>query len=181
MGQTNMRSTQLSLISAREDGFSLIELLLYVAIVSALLLSIVGFYAITLDARVKNQAIDEVNQQGVYAMDQITQSIRNSTSITLPTSAGSGPLLTLVEPTSLLSPTSYSLSGGVLQVQEGLNSPVSLTNSHVTINSFTAKNLSRPGTNGIIQVSFVVSINNATGRSAYDYSQTFTSSAEVAW
>ena len=165
----------------KQTGFTLIELLLYTAIVGSLLLAVVGFYGATLDTRVKNQAIAEVNQQGTLVMDQITQSIRNATSITLPIAAGSGAVLTLVVPTASLSPTTYSLNGTTLQIVEGTNTAVPLTGSRVQVSALTFKNVTRTGTNGVVQISFTVSYNNGTGRSTYDYSKTFTSSAEVSW
>lgn len=164
-----------------EHGFTLIELLLYVAIVGVLLLSVVGFYTLALDSRIKNQAIAEVNQQGTLVMDQITQTVRNATSITAPAAAASGTTLTLVVPTGSLSPTTYNLSGTTLQVTEGTGAAVALTSSDVKISSLTFKNLTRSGTNGIVQVSFVASYNNTTGRTGYDYQKTFTTSAEVGW
>lgn len=92
-----------------QKGFTLIELLLYVAIVGILLLSAVGFFALSTEARVKNQAISEVNQQGVAAMDNILQSIRNATAVTAPALGATGSSLTLTVPTAALSPTIFDL------------------------------------------------------------------------
>jgi len=165
----------------KERGFTLIELLLYVAIVSVLLLSVVGFYTLALDSRIKNQAIAEVNQQGTLVLGQITQTIRNATSITTPAAGASGASLAMVVPTGSLSPTTYALNGTTLQITEGAAAAVSLTSSDVKVSALTFKNLTRTGTNGLVQVSFVVSYNNATGRAGYDYQKTFTTSAEVGW
>ncbi len=164
-----------------QAGFTLIELVVYVAIVGVLLLSIVSFYGLVIDVRVKNQSIAEVNQQGQLAMDGITQTIRNATSITTPALASSGAALTLVVPTGSLSPTVFKLNGTALQITAGVSTPVALTGSKVQISSLTFKNLTRAGTNGIVQVSFVISRTNNTGRATYDYQKTFTTSAEIGW
>lgn len=173
MGQTNMKRQQ--------AGYTLIELILYVGIVGGLLLAVTGFFGISVSSRVKNQSISEVNQQGAYAMDYITQSIRNADSITLPLAAGSGAQLTLVVPTASLSPTIFTLNSGVLQVQEGVAAAVPLTSSKVTISGLTFTNLSRTGTPGIVRVSFTVTRNSTAGTNDYDYSKTFTSSAALRW
>ncbi|HEX3568779.1 MAG TPA: type II secretion system protein [Candidatus Saccharimonadales bacterium] len=165
----------------KQAGFTLIELLLYVAIVGSLLLAVVTFYGMTLDQRIKNQAIAEVNQQGTQVMDQMTQTIRNATSITTPTTAASGSTLILVVPTAASSPTTFALNGTALQITEGTGSAIALTGTRVKVGSVAFTNLTRSGTNGIIQISFVVSYANNTGRTTYDYQKTFTSSAEVRW
>lgn len=95
----------------RQDGYTLLELLLYVAIVGSLLMSITYFFGIIADARIKNQSVSEVNDQGVALMDYLTQTIRNASSITSPTAGSLGTSLTLAVPTGGLSPTIFSTAG----------------------------------------------------------------------
>ncbi|HSW77345.1 MAG TPA: type II secretion system protein [Candidatus Chromulinivoraceae bacterium] len=98
----------------RSSGFTLIELLLYVAIVGGLLLSVSYFFAMAADSRLKNQTISEINQQGAAVMDYITQTIRNSTSISIPTRAGMAANLKLVVPTGTLSPTLFDTTSNTI-------------------------------------------------------------------
>lgn len=99
----------------KQTGYTLIELLLYVTIVGSLLVSVSLFFGTVTDSRVKNQAVSEVDEQGAALMDYITQTIRNGTSITTPATAGAvNPSLTLVVPTSSLSPTIFDTSGAVM-------------------------------------------------------------------
>ncbi len=162
-----------------QAGYTLIELLLYVAIVGVLLTATVGFFGLVADARVKNQTISEVNDQGTFAMDYLTQTIRNATSITAPALGASSSSLTLVVPTANLSPTIFNVLGATLQVQEGSGTAVALTNSKIQVTNFTVKNLSRSGTSGIVQISFTLNRVNTAGRNEYDYTQTFTTSAAI--
>jgi type II secretory pathway pseudopilin PulG len=164
-----------------QAGYTLIELLLYVTIIGTLLTTITYFFGITVDARVKNQSIAEVNDQGAAVMDYITQTIRNATSITAPTAGTSGASLTLVVPTGSLSPTIFSLSGTILQVKEGAGAAVALTSSDVQVTSLTFTNLTRSGTAGVVRVSFTIIRTNPNNRNEYDYQKTFTNSAEIAW
>jgi prepilin-type N-terminal cleavage/methylation domain-containing protein len=163
----------------RQAGFTLIELLLYVAIVGSLLLSVTAFFSVALEARIKSRTIAEINQQGSAAMDYMLQTIRTSTSITTPVAAGSGSSLTIVVPTASLSPTIFNLSGTTLQVKEGAAAAVSMTSADVQVSSITFKNLTRSGTNGIVQVSFTMSYTNPSNRNEYDYQKIFTGSAEL--
>lgn len=165
----------------RQDGYTLIELLLYVALVGAVLTSVTFFFGVTLDARTKNQSILEVNEQGTAVMDIVTQTIRNSNSITVPTIGTSGASLTLVVPTGALSPTVFSLSSGAVQIKEGAGALAPLTSSKVQVSSLTFENVSRASTPGSVQVSFVVSRVNPNNRNEYDYQKTFTGTAELAW
>lgn len=167
--------------SKRHAGYTLIELLMYVTILGSLLLTLTYFFAQAAESRVKNQSITEVNDQAADAMDTITQTIRNATSITSPAAGASSSSLTLVVPTGSLSPTIFNLNGTTLQITEGAGAAVALTNSKVQITSLTFRNLTRTGTGGVVQVTFTLSRINSFNRHEYDYQKTFTSTAEVAW
>lgn len=163
----------------RQSGYTLIELLLYVVIVGVLLTSVVSFFGMVTESRVKNQTIAEVDQQGTAVMDYITQTIRNASSISTPAAGAAAASLTLVVPTGGLSPTVFSLSGTTLQVKEGAAAAIALTNGRVEISGLSFKNLTRSGTNGIVQVSFVLSHINPSNQTTFNYQKTFTSSAEI--
>lgn len=165
----------------RQRGFTLIELLLYVSIVGSLLTAVVMFFATTVDSRVKNQSISEVNQQGTAALEYVASTIRDATSITAPAMGTSAASLTLVVASGSLSPTIFDLSGTTLQVKEGAAAAVPLTNNKVQISGLTFKNLSRASTPGVVQVSFTLSRVNAGNRNEYDYQKTFTTSAALRW
>lgn len=160
-----------------QQGYTLIELLLYIAMIGTLLGAVTIFFSVTTDARIKNQSISEVNDQGAFIMDSITQVVRNATSISGPAVGASGSQLTVAVPTASLSPTIFSVSGGVLQVKEGTANAVALTNSEVQVTSFSVTNLSRSGTKGVVQINFTLSRLNSSGRNEYDYQRTFTTSA----
>ena len=162
-------------------GFTLIELLLYTAIVGSLLIAIVGFYGMASSARIKNQSISEVNQQGIAAMDMITQAIRNSTGVTTPAAAATGPTLVLTMPVSGVSPTTFSLNGTTLQIAEGSGAAVALTNSKVQVTSLSFKNLARSGSITNVQVTMTLARASSSALNEYSYQKTFTASAEVQW
>lgn len=164
---------------ATNAGYTLIELLLYVSMIGILLSAVTVFFATTADARIKNQTISEVNDQGIYVMSYITQTIRNATDVTVPTAGTSGASLTLTVPTGSLSPTVFSLSSGVMQVKEGTGTAINLTSGKVQMTNLTVKNLTRSGTNGIVQISFTIARINTAGRNEYDYQRTFTTSVAL--
>jgi type II secretory pathway pseudopilin PulG len=141
-----------------DQGFTLIELLLYVSIVGAIIFSVAGFLSLAMQARIKNQTIAEVEQQGIAAMQQITQTGRNAADTNFS--------------------TVFDLSGGAIRVNPG-DGPIALTNSRVTASSLSFTNLSRPGTDGTVRVQFTLTYVNSSGRNEYDYSKTFYDSVTI--
>ncbi|MEK6561177.1 MAG: type II secretion system protein [Nitrospirota bacterium] len=142
------------LLRAMRKGFTLIELLLYVSIVGAIIFSVAGFLSLLMQSRVKNQAISEVEQQGVQVMQVITQTGRNATNINFS--------------------SVFDLSGGTIR-----QNTIALTNSRVVASNLTFQNLSRTGTPGTIRVQFTLTHINPEGRNEYNYSKTFYGSASL--
>lgn len=157
-----------------QTGFTLIELLLYIAIISTLLVAVSLFLSLALSARVKNQSIAEVNQQGTMLLEKITTTLRGASAITSPAAGATGTTLNVATPNAGTNPTIFDLNGSVFQIKEGGNPAVALTNEKVAVSGLTFKNLSRPGTPGTVQISFTLSRVNPGGRNEYTYQKTFT-------
>lgn len=160
-------------------GFTLIELLLYVSITGLLLLSVTIFFSLLFQVRIKNQVIAEVEQQGMQVMQIMTQTIRNAENITAPTQGGSDASLSIDVLTSSSDPTVFALSGGVLQITEGTATPISLTNSRVTVSDLTFQNLSRTSTPGTVRITLTITAVNPSGRNEYNFTKTFVGSATL--
>jgi type II secretory pathway pseudopilin PulG len=122
----------------KEHGYTLLELLLYVAIVGSLLTSITYFFGLMTDARVKNQSIAEVNDQGVAIMDYLAQTVRNASSITSPATGAVGTFLTLAVPTGSLSPTIFDISGTSMGYATDGGSTDSSNSNFINATKFTA-------------------------------------------
>lgn len=161
----------------KDSGYTMIELLLYVAIIGVVLAALTSFFAMSTESRVKSQTVNEVNSQGVFAIDNMTQAIRGATSVTSPTIGTTGTSLTLVTPTPALNPTIYSVVGGVLQVKEGSAAAIVLTNSDVQVTSMSVIDVTRSGTTSILQINLTLNRVNPSGRSEYTYQRTFTTSS----
>ncbi len=166
-------------ITLRERrGFTLIELLLYVGLMAVMLLVSSLFMSFVLEARVKNQVIDEVEQQGLYTMQLIEQTVRNADAINSPAQGVNGASLSLAVPVPN-NPTVFSLVSGAIQVTEAGGAAVGLTNSRVTASSVSFYNLSRTGTPGVVRIQFTLTHTNPSGRNEYNYNQTFYGSAAL--
>jgi len=159
----------------KNKGFTLIELILYVGISSFILLVTFLFVSQILEVRTKSQAIAEVEQQGDWAVQIITQAIRNSKSpINLPTTGNSGSSLNLQMIDLTKNPTVFNLSSGAITMSEAGIETLNLTNSNVVVSNLSFQNVSRTGTAGSIRFSFVVLYNNKDGaRYEFNYAKTF--------
>lgn len=163
----------------KDDGFTLIELLLYISITAILVFTAASLLRFTLESRVKNQTIAEVEQQGSQVMQLITRTIRNAAIINFPTIGGSSTALSLTVVDGASSPTVFDLSSGVIRIKEGASTAVNLTSSRVTVSSLNFQNLSRAGTSNTIRVSFTISYTNPSGRNEYSFTQNFYGSADL--
>src|SRR3989344_6870993 len=98
------------------NGFTLIELLLYIAVASIIVFTTASMLRFTLESRVKNQTIAEVEQEGTQVIQLITQTVRNGTAINSPTIGGSGASLSVNVATGANSPTVFDLSSGAIRI-----------------------------------------------------------------
>lgn len=162
-----------------QRGFSLLELLLYVGIAASMLLATSLFLSMLLESRVKNQGVSEVEQQGLQAMQLITQTIRNADAINSPVPAASAAALSLNTIATGLNPTVFDVSGGVIRITEGVGVPIALTNTHVMASAMNIQNLSLASTPGSVRVSFTLTFVNPSNRQEYAYAKTFYGSASL--
>jgi Tfp pilus assembly protein PilW len=163
------------------QGFSLLELLLYVSLSAIMLLVISVFLSTLLQARLKNQTIAEVEQQGDRAMTLILQTLRNADSITSPAVGNTAAALSFNVLTPIKNPTVFNIINGIINISEGAGGPVALTNNRVTASGLSFQNLSRASTPGIVRIQFTLTAVNNSGRQEYSFSKTFISSASLRW
>lgn len=162
-----------------QQGFTLIELLLYVSIASGILLITSVFLSLLLESRIKNQTIAEVEQQGLLVLQVITQTARNSETITLPAVGVSTSSLTLNVINVVNDPTIFDADAGTIRIKEGVAPVIVLTNSRVIASALTFQNLSRSGTPGTVRIQFSLTHTNPEGRNAYAFTKTFVGSATL--
>ncbi len=156
------------------DGFTLIELILYVSISSVLLFGASMAFQVLFVSQVKSQAIQEVEAQGAAAVARITQAMRNADSITLPVKGTPTSTLSLVFLAAGSNPTIVDIATGTLRIREGAaTTSTALTNSKITASALLFSNLSRTSTPGIVRVQFTLQYINPANKNEYNYSQTF--------
>ncbi len=164
-----------------KKGFTLVETLLYLAILSIVVLSFSSFMFLAYASRAKAAVVAEVEQQGNQIMSLIAQNIRNAVSVSSPAPGGTANFLTLIEYTPALSPTTFDQSGNIMRVREGASVAINLTSDRVIAPDISFRNVSRPGTPGAVQIRFRLTYINSSNRNEYSYSKIFTSTVSLRW
>lgn len=163
-----------------QKGFTLVEMILYVAICSLFLLTLSTFLTFLLGARIRSQAITEVNQQGFQVMHAVTSTIRNGRSVEVPALGSSSSTLSITTGIPILDPTLFYVASGTFVTQEGSNQPIPLTNSRITVTPILFENVSSSSSpDRIIRISFTINHTNQSGRYEYEFTKSFTGSATL--
>ena len=137
-------------------GFTLIEVLLYLAIVSFFVVSITGLAWNVVSDKSKNDALAVVNDNSQVVAARIGKTIRAAKQISSPSAKGeSASSLSLLMPNDTT--TTFNISNNRLQIIEGSSDPVYLTSSKAVIQNLEFTNLSRDGTIGNIRVQLNIS------------------------
>ncbi|MEA3357729.1 MAG: prepilin-type N-terminal cleavage/methylation domain-containing protein [Patescibacteria group bacterium] len=166
-------------IGRNEKGFTLVEMMLYIAIATVILGSVSALLLMLFSTRVKNETILEVEYQGAQVMELITQTIRNAESVNTPTQGTSETSISLETLDAGTNPTIFDAFENRVRIKKGADPQIFITSDQVTITNLSFHNLSHTDTPGIIRVQFTLSHINVEGRNEYDYSQNFYGSANI--
>jgi Tfp pilus assembly protein PilW len=160
-------------------GTSLIELIIYISILSIVLLSMTVFLVSNKKMEGRYKAMTEVEIQGAEIMRLVTQAIRNAQSVGSPAIGTNGPSLSLVVSAPAKNPTVFDLAGGKVRMKEGSASATDLNSGQVSISNLNFKNMSSANAPGSIRVSFDVSYANPGHRAELNYSKKYVDSASI--
>lgn len=163
----------------KKNGFTVLELLLYIGLFSIILLGVSAFLYLLLSARVKHETMTEVEQQGAIAMQWITQAVRNAEEINNPSRSNTADTLTLELPTDAQDPTEFRLRNGALTTREDDGAEIALTSNDVTVSSVQFTNTSLANTPGSVRIQFTITHVNTSGRFEYTYAKTFYAAASL--
>ena len=159
-------------------GTSLIELLIYIAIMGIMMAAVMSFIISNRKVEERDEAISEVVTQGNSIVEIISQATRNGVSVTAPVlqASGSSLSLTVDSPDNTLV---FALSSGKVTIKRGSAAAVNLNSDKVVFSSLTFKNLGNASTNGSINFQFTANYLNPGSRSELNYTQTFFGSASL--
>jgi type II secretory pathway pseudopilin PulG len=159
------------------NGFTLIELALYISLMSIMMIALVRFLPLLTESRIKSQTIHEVEQQGFQAMQIVLAEVRNAESILAPSPGSAGDALEL-SMSSTSAQVRFDLAGDVLEMVEA-GQGTALTNNRVSVSGLTVQNASASGTPGIVHIQFTITHHNPGANQLYDYHETFDGGAAL--
>lgn len=142
------------IISKKEKGFSLVEVLIYIAVAATLLMVATGFIREILKVRNKVTILSKVEQSARFAMNRMVTEIRFAESVEV-----------LDENTLRLSvsdperdPVLFDLADGVLYVREGASEDwLALTGNDVKVGDVLFDDRTTPNSADIVKVTLSVS------------------------
>lgn len=147
-------------------GFTLIETIIYIAIIGGILVTFVNFGFNISDARDKTFVTEETQHNSRTAMEFITREIRSANSVDLINSVfNTDPgILYLNMSNSSTNPTIISLSSddGRLQVKRGANATSTITSEKVIVSNLVFTNLSVSSTKENVGVNLQVEYATST-------------------
>lgn len=115
-------------------GFTILEMVIYTAIVGMILSTVVYVTNTVYNVRARVSTSSVVHESVVYAQDRILTSLHSATAVVIPAS-GASSTLQLTMPDATRDPTTYSLSGGQIWVKEGTKAKLPLTSSEVSVSN----------------------------------------------
>jgi len=160
-------------------GFTLIEFIIYIAIVAIILFVTVNFAWEIIYGNVKSQSIREVQQNARFAMEKITRTIQEAETINIPASGNSADFISLEMTDSNLDPTIFDLSDNKLRLSQGGAGPYELISNRVMVSNLRFTNLSYPNTPGTIRIEMTIDHLNPANRNEYTASLELASTASL--
>ena len=160
----------------KKAGFTFVELILYIAIVTIMLSALVPFAWNIIGAASKSNTEQEVFSQARFVSERIKYEIRSATGINS-VAATSISLVTLVPATN---PTVIDFAGGNIRVKQGVGVVVVMNSPDVVISGLTFTN-NTSGDNKTKNISYVFTLSANYGSTRQEFVETTTirSSAEV--
>lgn len=162
-----------------QRGFTLIELILYIALVSIFMGGSILFVWDVIYARVKSTVQLEVSQNLRLASQKISYEIRNANGLNSLTASS----LSLSSSDPARDPTVFDIAGDRVRVGYGsggqcpTTSPCEITSNLVAATQLQFTDLSTGS--GSINIGFSLTLENTAGRKSWQESKTYSTSVEI--
>jgi type II secretory pathway pseudopilin PulG len=158
----------------KKKGFTIIELLIYLAIVTTVITSLVFYGMSVSDSRSKIYAAQEVNSSARQVMQIISQKIRTATAINNLTSNS----LNLAMDNPAVDPTVIDLDQGRIRIQSGANPALPITSNHVQVTQLQFTDLTTTSNQPSIKIDISLQF-NSSGSDTFAYDQTLSTTASL--
>lgn len=166
----------MNLLNKQQTGFTLLELILYISIVTIIMAALIPFAWNVITSGTKSTTQQHIFSQARFVSERIKWEIRNATDINF-VNATSISLATSIPATN---PTVIDLSGGQIRITQGVGSPIPLLANNTLADSLVFTNLTSNDNNSKhIQYSFTLKSDYSSAGHEYQETTSVRSSAEL--
>lgn len=141
--------------STVQAGFTIIELLLFIAISGLMAGTVIPMLMSSTESRQRQDALALAEQNGQQMLQTITTEVRNAERILYPATGSSSIVLSLQTSSGTTTPTIFGISDGALVMIQGRNKRI-LSSPLVAVTSFGVDNTSVSADRQSIAVTFTV-------------------------
>jgi prepilin-type N-terminal cleavage/methylation domain-containing protein len=114
----------------KPKGFTLVELLIYMALMGIFLVVLSDIFTATLSTKLKSESVAALDQDARYILSKLSYEIANAESVQLPASGSSGTTLRIS--TDVGSKTFASASGNLMLTENGVGSSLNGKDTSLT-------------------------------------------------
>jgi len=136
-----------------QKGFSLVEVLIYIAVSSAMLMVVVGFVGWVMRVRNKVSIESKVEQNARYVMARMVNEIRHADDLTVVDQSTLS--LTVSDPDK--NPTIFDINNGVLYMSQGTGDLIAITGNDVKVGEVLFDDRTTPNSADIVKITLTVS------------------------
>jgi len=143
-----------------QEGFTLIEAVIYMGILSILLVAMSSIFASIVDVQLDSTSTSSINQDGRYILSKLLYDVKSSSTIVAPVTPGvqSGTMQLTINSVNY---TYSASSSGIFKVVNTSTWEANALNSYDTsISGLTFTRVGNGGSSDTIQVSFTVNSRN---------------------
>ncbi len=149
-------------LSSLRPGFSLLELMLFLAIFSIMCTTIVAVFISSQDARIRQQSIAALEQRSGQILQLLSRRIRRAEKVLSPAAGHSATLLQLQMASDTEFPTIFSLHGANMYFVEQNQTPSLLLSDQIAISNLAFKNIGDTSVTISFDLSIVVPLPAST-------------------
>lgn len=152
-------------------GFTLIEITLYMGLLSVLLGLLVSSLFLINQARIKSHMLMVIEQEGQQIARTLQQAIKDSREVNLPTIGTNSSQLSLSRFQTSLNPTVFALNNNKIVITES-NAANLLSSNQTIVQNLLIQNVSTSGKPGLIRFQFTIASSSELSN-RYQFSKTF--------
>ena len=146
--------------TTEKQGFTLIETIMYIAIIGVVMSGFIAFGLSVSASRGKTYVVQEVQSNARVALSIISRQIRQASDVSSPVESASSSELVLNMPGADPDIT-FNVVDGIIYLTEGVSDPIPLVSSKVLISNFQFTNLATAGDKDSIKIEFSIEFRNA--------------------